>query len=246
MTGSDTPTVIVTGGGTGIGRATARLFAAGHANVLVVGRTASRLVETAAGWPTIRHLVADVTAAEAPEQIVGTALDVFGRIDVLVNNAAITRPARLGEIDRDRAQQQIATNLLAPVLITQEAAPHLPRGGVIVNITSNPPTRGWPANSVYGSSKVALDFLTCTWAVELAPRGIRVISIAPGVTDTPVLVHADLTPEQVAAKRNYDRIPLGRPARPEEIAWWIVRTTQPEASYCTGAVLRVDGGVGVR
>jgi meso-butanediol dehydrogenase/(S,S)-butanediol dehydrogenase/diacetyl reductase len=235
-------TVIVTGGGSGIGRAIARMFGAERFQVLVVGRTAARLAETADGCPNLRTLVADITAPGAPAAIVSAALHHFGRLDVLVNNAGITRPARLGEIDRDRACQQVATNLLAPLFLAQEAAPHLGPGGVIVNITSNPPDRGWPTNSVYGSTKVALDFLTRTWALELAPRGIRVVSVAPGPTDTPVLQNADLTPEQLAAKRVNNRIPLGRRARPEEIAWWVVNAARPEAAYLTGAVLRVDGG----
>jgi NAD(P)-dependent dehydrogenase (short-subunit alcohol dehydrogenase family) len=92
---------------------------------------------------------------------------------------------------------------------------------------------------------VALDFLTHTWAVELAPRGIRVVSVAPGVTATPVLSHAGFSDEQMAAagKELRARIPLGRIARPEEIAWWIVNAARPEASYLTGAVIRVDGGL---
>jgi meso-butanediol dehydrogenase / (S,S)-butanediol dehydrogenase / diacetyl reductase len=239
------PAVIVTGGGTGIGRATARLFAAEGADVLIVGRRAEQLAESAAGQPRIRTLVADITGVDAPTTVVATALRRFGRIDVLVNNAGIIRPARLGDIDRDQAVQQLSTNLLAPLLLAQEVIGHLRSGGLIVNITSNPPDRGWPTNSVYGSTKVGLDFLTRTWAVELAPRGIRVISVAPGVTETPIFDSADLTAEQLEAKRRYDRIPLGRSAQPEEIAWWIVNASRPEASYLTGAVLRVDGGISI-
>jgi C-7 ketoreductase len=241
------PSVIITGGGTGIGQATARMFAKEGADVLIVGRTADRLDETADGQPEIHTLVSDITDPEAPELIVGTALRLFGRIDVLVNNAAIIRPARLGDIDRPRTDQVIATNLLAPMYLTQEAAPHMRRGGIIVNVTSNPPGKAWPGNSVYGSTKIALDFLTYTWAVELGPRGIRVVSVAPGPTDTPVLLHADMSPEELAKKRerNAERIPLGRQAVPEEIAWWIVTAARPEAFYLTGTILRVDGGLGV-
>ncbi len=237
--------VIVTGAGTGIGRASARMFAAEGANVLIVGRGADNLAETAGGMPGIRPLAIDITRPDAAEVIAATALDAFGRIDVLVNNAGITRPARLGEIDRKRAEEQISTNLLAPLFLAQEASRHMERGAVIVNVSSNPPLRGWPGNSVYGSTKVGLDFLTYTWAMELAPRGIRVVSVAPGVTDTPIFVHAGLPPEQLAAKLNDDRIPLGRRARPEEIAWWIVNVTGAHAAYLTGAVVRIDGGVSV-
>lgn len=241
-------TVIVTGGGSGIGRATARRFAGAGAEVLVVGRTLSRLRETAAGHPGIRPFAADLAAPDGPACVVAHAVDVFGRVDVLVNNAAITRPALLGEIDAERARLQIATNLLAPLILTQEALPSLRETrGVIVNVSSNPPLRGWPRNSVYGATKVALDFLTRTWAVELGSSGVRVVSIAPGATDTSVLLNAGLTPEELAARDRggLSRIPLGRRAQPEEIAWWIVTVAGPNAGYVTGAVLRVDGGVAV-
>jgi C-7 ketoreductase len=251
MTGSEAfagRTVIVTGGGSGIGRATARRFAEAGAGVLIVGRTLCGLEETAAGHPGIRLLTADLAAAGGPARVVEHAVEVFGRVDVLVNNAAITRPALLGEIDAEAARQQIATNLVAPLTLAQEALPSLRETrGVIVNVTSNPPLRGWPRNSVYGATKVALDFLTRTWAVELGSSGIRVVSIAPGATDTPVLLNAGLTPEEVTARERsgLTRIPLGRRARPEEIAWWIVTVAGPDAGYVTGAVLRVDGGVAV-
>jgi C-7 ketoreductase len=238
-------TAIVTGGGAGIGRATARLFAKEGGNVLIVGRTAEHLAETAEDRPNIRTLVADVTDPDAPAAIVAATLEAFGRIDVLVNNAGISRPARLGEIDRERAAEQLATNLVAPIFLAQEVVPHLRPGGVIVNVSSNPPERGWPTHSIYGSTKVSIDFLTRTWAMELAPRGIRVVSVAPGVTETSWFLHANISAEELAEKRRNRRIPLGREAQPEEIAWWIVTATRPEASYVTGAVFRVDGGISI-
>jgi C-7 ketoreductase len=133
-------------------------------------------------------------------------------------------------------------------MLAQAALPRLEDGGgTIVNITANGPGRAFPSNSVYGSTKVALDFLTHTWAVELSPRNIRVVSVAPGITQTPVLTHAGFTPEEIAASRDeiLARVPLGRAARPEEIAWWIVNVARPEAGYLTGSVIRVDGGINI-
>jgi len=239
--------VIVTGGSAGLGRTTAHRFAAEDADVLIVGRDADALAAAAKGWPTIRTLRADVTDPDAPATIVGTAMAEFGRIDVLVNNAAVTLPAKLGQIDRDEAMQQIQTNLLGPIFLSQETVKHMLPGSVIVNIGSNSPARGWPHNSIYGSTKVSLDFLTRTWARELAPRGIRVVSVAPGPTQTSMLAKVldRLSPEEreVKEKGRAERIPLGRVADPDEIAWWIVTVTRPEAGYMTGAVVRVDGGV---
>ncbi|WUI01190.1 SDR family oxidoreductase [Spirillospora sp. NBC_00431] len=238
--------VLITGGGTGIGRETARQFAAAGADVLVVGRTAERLTETAAGHPGVRTFAADIAAPDAPDAIVAAALDAFGRLDVLVNNAAITRPALLETIDRKGTGEQLATNLVAPIFLTQRALPHLKGGGTIVNVTSNPPYYGWAYNSVYGSTKVALDFLTHTWAIELAPQDIRVVSVAPGVTETPVLAHAGFSAEQIEAlgETLRERIPIKRIARPEEIAWWIVNVSRPEGRYLNGTIVRVDGGLG--
>ncbi|RDI49056.1 SDR family NAD(P)-dependent oxidoreductase [Nocardia mexicana] len=235
--------VVVTGAGTGIGRAAARRFAAAGADVLAVGRTAQTLRETAAD-STIRVQNADVATVEGRSAVVAAALREFGRIDVLVNNAGITRPAPLGEIDPLVAQQQFDTNLSGPLFLTQAALPHIGSGGVIVNVTSNSPHRGWPGASVYGATKVALDFLTKTWALELAERGIRVVSVAPGITRTPILDNAGLTPEQLeSAEQFVGRVPLSRIADPDEIAWWMVAVTHPEAGYLTGQVIRVDGGL---
>jgi meso-butanediol dehydrogenase / (S,S)-butanediol dehydrogenase / diacetyl reductase len=237
--------VVITGGGSGIGRATAQLFAAEDADVLIVGRNSEHLDETAKGWPRIKTLAADVTEPGAPEHIISTGVEAFGRLDIVVNNAAILKRATLGNIDRDVAYHLVATNLLAPILIAQEAVRRMQPGGVIINITSNPSDRGWPGNSLYGCTKVALDFLTRTWAIEAAPAGIRVISIAPGVTDTPILINAGFTAEEIAIKRQDNRIPLGRIAQPEEMAWWIVMACRPEASYLTGQVIRIDGGASI-
>jgi nogalaviketone/aklaviketone reductase len=234
--------VVITGGGTGIGRATAQMFASEHNDVLIVGRTPHSLNESAKGWPTIRTLVADISDREAPKAIVSAAKREFGRIDILVNNAGVNFASELGNIDRDEAEEQLATNLVAPIFLTREAVKHMPCGGIVINITTNVPGRGWPGNSIYGSTKVSLDFLTRTWAVELAQRGIRVVSVSPGPTNTPMLHRSRmaLTPELAEAKNK--KIPLGRVAEPDEIAWWVLAVTRPYSTYVTGAVISVDGG----
>ncbi|MCQ6556755.1 SDR family oxidoreductase [Streptomyces sp. C10-9-1] len=242
--------VVVTGGGTGIGRATARAFAERGDRVLVVGRTEATLAEAAGGHPGIRCLVADVTAPDAPGRIVGAALDVLGRLDVLVNNAAAMGYRPLAALDRAEAERQLHTNLLAPVLLTRAALePLAERSGTVVNIGSAGAIglRSWPDNGLYGAAKAALDFLTRTWAVELAPRGVRVVGLAPGVTD----VSGQSGPGGKAAAPEYaaflkeiaGRAPSGRVGRPEEMAWWILQLTRPEAAYANGTVVTVDGGL---
>ena len=239
--------VIVTGAGTGIGRATARSFAEQGAQVLIVGRTASRLAETAQGLPGIRPLAADVAGPGAPELIVRTAMEEFGRVDVLVNNAAIVRQAPLGDISRDAAEDMLATNLLAPMYLTQAALPHLAdAAGVVVNVSTSIGQRGWPmpGGALYAALKMALESLTRTWAVQFAPRGVRVAAVAPGPIATPIAQHQGLTPEQVGATRDalIAYIPLGRIGQPEEVAFWIIQLARPEAAYTTGVVIPVDGG----
>jgi nogalaviketone/aklaviketone reductase len=242
--------VIITGGGTGIGRATARAFADLGDRVLIVGRTQDTLAETAEGYAAMRALAVDITKPDAPGLIVSTALREFGRIDVLVNNAASATPQMLTDIDPALADEHFAVNLRAPILLTQHALGALAdTGGTVVNLSTagSLGRRAWPSMSIYGASKVAMDFLTRTWAAELAPLGIRVVAIAPGVINTGMGERMGSTPEEYARflEDIRTRIPNGRVGRPEEIAWWIVQLAQPQASYATGTILAVDGGASI-
>ncbi|MFF9014203.1 SDR family NAD(P)-dependent oxidoreductase [Streptomyces sp. NPDC014870] len=237
--------ILVTGAGTGIGRATARAFAAAGDTVVAVGRRPGPLAETAGGHPGIRPLIADITAEGAAEEIVRSALAAHGRLDVLVNNAGIATGGPLGTLDRSVIGPLVETNLVAPILLTQAAVPALEAaGGVIVNVTTTVGQRGWPNNSVYPATKSALETLTRCWAVELAPRGVRVVAVAPGAIETPIADHLGLTSEQRAAIRTWQiaHTPLGRLGLPEEVAWAITRLAAPEAGFLTGTVLPVDGG----
>ncbi|MFC9741825.1 SDR family NAD(P)-dependent oxidoreductase [Streptomyces noursei] len=237
--------VVITGAGTGIGRATARAFAAQGAHVVAVGRRPEPLAETAAADGAIVPYPADITADGAPEALVGHVVAAYGRLDVLVNNAAVVGNGALGSHTKESMAPQLATNLLAPVLLTQEAVPHLERtGGVVVNLSTSVGQRGWPGNSVYAATKTGLELLTRSWAVELAPRGVRVVAVAPGAIDTPIADHQDWSPEHRAALRAWqiEHTPMGRIGRAEEVAWAITALAAPHAAFVTGVVLPVDGG----
>ncbi|MGW4379094.1 SDR family NAD(P)-dependent oxidoreductase [Kitasatospora sp. NPDC004531] len=235
--------VLVTGAGSGIGRATARAFAEQGARVLAVGRGAAALEETAEGHPAVEVLTGDLAADGGPQRIAAEAAERYGRLDVLVNNAAVVRSAPLGELRPRAVAEQVATNLVGPALLTAAALPLLAAArGVVVNVSTAIGQRGWPGSSVYAATKAGLETLTRSWAVELAPQGVRAVAVAPGPIDTPIV--RDLTPERLAELRAWQlaHTPAGRLGRPAEVAWAIVRLADPAASFVTGAVLAVDGG----
>jgi NAD(P)-dependent dehydrogenase (short-subunit alcohol dehydrogenase family) len=239
-------TVIVTGAGSGIGRATAIAFANAGANVLGVGRREESLHETASKHPGVTTFVADVCADGASEAVVAEAARRWGRVDVLVNNAGAAAIVPLGDVTGARITELFALNVTAPSLLARAALPYLRDvRGSIVNVSSTFGHKPFPGGSHYAASKSAIESLTRSWALELAGDDVRVNAVAPGPTESGALVAAGL-PDEVVEKIKQDeaeQIPLGRRGRPEEIAAWIVHLADPASTWLTGQILTVDGGL---
>jgi NAD(P)-dependent dehydrogenase (short-subunit alcohol dehydrogenase family) len=241
--------VIVTGGSSGIGRAAALRFAQKGAKVLITARRSGPLEAAASEHPNIVGLVADVAAPDAARRIIAEAMDRWGRLDALVNNAGAGAILPLGDATADRIEAIFAVNVVGPSLLAAAAIPHLASvQGAIVNVSSTFGQKAAAELSHYAASKAALDHLTRCWALELAPLGVRVNAVAAGPTESGALTGMmGLSPDQADAIKREEReqIPLKRRGDPDDVARWIVRLVEPEAAWVTGQVIAVDGGLAI-
>jgi NAD(P)-dependent dehydrogenase (short-subunit alcohol dehydrogenase family) len=233
-------TAIVTAAADGIGRATAAAFAAAGYRVIGVDIDAAGL---AGHDGSVHPVVADVTDPSAAGAVVREALEVSGRLDVLVNVVGGSRPGKSTvELSLEEWNRLLAVNLTSVFLMCQAVLPHLEQsgGGAIVNVSSGAGLRGMRKNPGYVAAKAGVAALTRAMAIDHGPQGVRVNCVAPGPIRTP-LMRRNRTPDEIAAMGGLAI--AGRIGEPEEIAAAILWLASDASSYVMGQTLEVDGGV---
>jgi NAD(P)-dependent dehydrogenase (short-subunit alcohol dehydrogenase family) len=242
-------TVVVTGASSGIGRAAALRFAREGASVFAVGRRADALDDVAKeilrGGGSCQAFEADVTAPTAPDAIVAAAVAAFGAITTLVNAAGIIASGTIENTTDGAWDDMIDVNLRAPFRLMRAATPHLvPARGSVVNVSSVTGLRAFPGVLAYCVSKAGLDQLTRCAALEMAPRGVRVNAVNPGVVVSNLHRRSGMNEDAYAAflERSKETHPLGRPGAAEEIADLIWFLASEHAGWITGETISIDGG----
>ena len=249
-------TALITGGGTGIGAAIAAKLVQDGARVCITGRRREKLKLTAAALPqgSVITCPGDISRHEDIRRIVAAALKLDGRLDILVNNAAIESMGSVTALDPDDWRKALDTNLTAPFLLMKEVIPHMIKngGGSIINISSLGGVRCLPGMPAYCTTKAALIMLTKQVALDYGPQKIRCNVICPGGTRTEMnkklvqpmseKLHTDLEGAYKYFTRN---VPLRRAAEPAEIAGLCSFLASDDASFMTGSEVVIDGGASV-
>ena len=239
--------VIVTGGASGIGKATAKLFASEGANVVIadVNRDGKAVAEQIGqeAQKGVSFVHTDVSKADDADRLIQETLRQHGRLDILHNNAGILvvgDVTTIAEADWDRC---IDINLKSVYLVSKYAIPAMQQtdGGVILNTASTAGMSGGSGYAVYGASKAAIILLTQCMALDFAKHNIRVNAVCPGPTATPMIVSSDAD-RQSTLERWAQELPIGRAGEPEDTAKAVAYLASDDASFVTGSAFVVDGG----
>lgn len=244
---------IVTGAGTGIGQRTAVTLAeAGARAVLITGRRADKLAETAelikktAPDCRVISVKADLTTNQGRDDVIGAAKNL-GQLDSLVNNAGIFVAKALRETTEQDWQEHLDINAYSPLALTRDLLPWLAksRNAAVVNISSTLAEKPIANTSAYNASKAALIQLTRSLALELGPDQIRVNCVLPAIVETPMYAgrYTSAAEYQAALAGAVRLHPLGRVGQPQDVAWAVLYLLSPAASWVTGVALPVDGGM---
>ena len=240
--------IVITGGSSGIGKATALLFARDHEHVVILNRNekagAETVAEIQAEGGSVLYLKTDIGIEEQVEASFAKVVEKFGRIDILFANAAIQICKPVDEITKEDWDQMIAANLTGTFLCCKTASKFMrkQKEGCIIIASSGHAFLSHPGYTGYAATKGGQVAFMHAAAIDLAPYGIRVNCIIPGATETPLLAyHCSLHPED--EKKILDKIPLGRFATGEDIARGVRILASPDAGYITGSCLLVEGGL---
>ena len=246
-------TAIITGAAAGIGSASAKLFAAEGANVVAVDLDHDRLegvgseITTAGG--SCVTVACDVSQRDNVDNVVATALDRFGRVNILFNNAGIVTPGKIDAITEDQWERAMAVNVKSAYLFCHALVRHFREhgGGVILNTASATALRAVTDRACYTATKAAIVGLTKSMALDYVGDKIRVNCLCPGTVDTPSLAQRlAVFPDPVEARRSFiSRQPMGRFGTAEEIAHAALYLVSDDAAFVTGTALAIDGGMSI-
>ena len=235
---------IITGAGSGIGRAAAKRFAKDGYKVVLNGRTESKLKDVADEIGNEHCLIVsgDISEASDVKNLIDKTIDTYNQIDVLINNAAIFVGGTIDEVSLEDWNKQLAINATGPFLTIKNAAPYLEKSkGCVVNVSSVSGLGGDWGAFAYDATKGAVSQLTRALALDFAPKGVRINAVAPSLTDTDMA--SGVMEDDDTMKEFKKRIAMERVGKPEEVADVIAFLASEDARFVTGTILPVDGGL---